>query len=286
MLEHCQNAPSRLLLKHCPQNTVDPISERLAVMGRLLLAAAAIVVIPIFAWAGGADSRPGERPAGPPAAKAPGELPPIAAELKSNKQKGSYAIGYNVGSTLRRNLGSGSLDLSPFLLGIQQSLSGQKASLSAIEQEKAFKIFVGELQKEKLKKTAEESENNRKRGEEFLAANKKQKGVNTLPSGLQYFVIKEGTGKQPNATDEVEIHYHGALIDGTVFDSSVDRGEPITHPVNGFIVGWKEALPLMKEGAKWRLFVPSTLAYGPRGAAPKIGPNEALIFEIELLKVK
>ena len=130
------------------------------------------------------------------------------------------------------------------------------------------------------------AEANKKRGEDFLAANAKKEGVKTLPSGLQYLVLKEGTGKKPGPTDEVEVHYHGTLIDGTVFDSSVDRGEPITHPVNGFIDGWKVALPMMKEGAKWRLFVPSKLAYHQRGAPPKIGPNETLIFEIELLHVK
>jgi FKBP-type peptidyl-prolyl cis-trans isomerase FklB len=127
---------------------------------------------------------------------------------------------------------------------------------------------------------------NKKKGEEFLAANAKKEGVKTLPSGLQYLVLKEGTGKKPGPTDEVEIHYHGTLVDGTVFDSSVERGEPMVHPVNGFIDGWKEALPMMKEGAKWRIFVPSDLAYGPRSAGPKIGPNSTLIFEIELLHVK
>jgi len=127
---------------------------------------------------------------------------------------------------------------------------------------------------------------NKKQGEEFLAANAKKEGVKTLPSGLQYVVLKEGTGKKPQATDEVEVHYHGTLIDGTVFDSSVDRGEPANFPVNRVIPGWVESLQLMKEGAKWRVFIPSKLAYRQRGAPPKIGPNETLIFEIELLHVK
>ncbi|HUE17774.1 MAG TPA: FKBP-type peptidyl-prolyl cis-trans isomerase [Planctomycetaceae bacterium] len=254
-------------------------------MGRLVLAVVATVVIPTLAWADGADSRPGEQPAGAPAAKAPGDLPPIAAELKSQKQKGSYSIGYSVGTTLRRQIGTGSLDLSAFLLGMQQSLSGQKASLSATEQDKAFKSFIGDLQREKMKKTAEASESNKKKGEEFLEANKKQKGVTTLPSGLQYLVIKEGTGKQPKATDKVEVHYHGTLIDGTVFDSSVERGVPATFPVGRVIPGWIEALQLMKEGAKWKVVVPAKLAYGAEGP-PGIGPNQTLIFEIELLKVK
>jgi len=126
---------------------------------------------------------------------------------------------------------------------------------------------------------------NKKKGEEFLAENAKKEGVKVLPSGLQYVVLKEGTGKKPGPTDEVQVHYHGTLIDGTVFDSSVERGEPMVHPVNGFVEGWKEALPMMKEGSKWRLFVPANLAYGERSAGPKIGPNSTLIFEIELLKV-
>jgi FKBP-type peptidyl-prolyl cis-trans isomerase FklB len=130
------------------------------------------------------------------------------------------------------------------------------------------------------------AEANKKKGEEFLAANAKKEGVKTLPSGLEYVVLKEGTGKKPQATDEVEVHYHGTLIDGTVFDSSVDRGEPASFPVNRVIPGWTEALQLMKEGAKWRVFIPSKLAYRQPGRPPKIGPNETLIFEIELLHVK
>jgi FKBP-type peptidyl-prolyl cis-trans isomerase FklB len=255
-------------------------------MGRSFLAVLTIVVAPTLVWADGADSHPGEGPAGKPAVKAPDKLPTIAAELKSDKQKGSFAIGYNVGTTLLRQVGPGSLDMSAFLLGMEQSLSGQKASLSAIEQERSFKKFIAELREEKMKKTAEASEINRKKGEEFLAANKKEKGVTTLASGLQYVVLKEGTGKKPKATDEVRVHYHGTLTDGTVFDSSVERGEPATFPVNAVIAGWTEALQLMQEGAKWKVAIPSNLAYGKQGRPPKIGPNETLVFEIELLKVK
>jgi FKBP-type peptidyl-prolyl cis-trans isomerase FklB len=126
---------------------------------------------------------------------------------------------------------------------------------------------------------------NKKLGEAFLAANKTKPGVKTLPSGIQYLVLKEGTGKQPKATDEVKVHYHGTLIDGTVFDSSVNRGEPATFRLDQVIPGWTESVQKMKEGSKWRVFIPSDLAYGPRGPAP-IGPNATLIFEIELLEVK
>ena len=212
-------------------------------------------------------------------------MPPISADLKTEKQKGSFAIGYNVGDKLRRQLGAENLDLSAFLLGMQQSISGQKASLSSIEQERAFKGMIGELQQEKMKKTRRGIGDQKKKGEEFQAANKKKKGVTTLPSGLQYLVLKEGNGRRPTATDKVEVHYHGTLVDGTVFDSSVDRGEPGQFAVNQVIPGWTEVLQLMKEGSKWRVVIPSNLAYGQEGR-PDIGPNQTLIFEIELLKVK
>jgi FKBP-type peptidyl-prolyl cis-trans isomerase len=131
------------------------------------------------------------------------------------------------------------------------------------------------------------AEANKKKGEEFLAANKTKEGVKTLPDGIQYIVLKEGTGKHPKATDRVTVHYHGTLIDGTVFDSSVKRGEPASFALNQVIPGWTEVVQLMKEGSKWRVFIPPNLAYGehPRPGGP-IGPNETLIFEIELLKVE
>jgi FKBP-type peptidyl-prolyl cis-trans isomerase len=132
------------------------------------------------------------------------------------------------------------------------------------------------------------AQQNQKAGEEFLAANAKKEGVKTTSSGLQYLVLKEGQGKKPAPADKVEVHYHGTLINGKVFDSSVDRGEPITFGVTQVIKGWQEALQLMKEGAKWRVFIPSDLAYGKEGTpnGGPIGPNEVLIFEIELLRVK
>jgi FKBP-type peptidyl-prolyl cis-trans isomerase FklB len=127
---------------------------------------------------------------------------------------------------------------------------------------------------------------NREAGLKFLAENKTKPGVVTLPDGLQYLVLKEGTGPKPTINDKVKTHYHGTLIDGTVFDSSVDRGQPISFPVGGVIKGWTEALQLMPVGSKWRLFIPSELAYGDRGAGPKIGPGAALVFEVELLAIE
>ena len=252
-------------------------------MGRFYLAAA-IAILPSVIFADGSD--PHAFQAAPQAAKALAEMPPIAAELKSDKQKGSFAIGYNMGSTLRKQIGAETIDEAAFLQGLQQSLAGQKASLSAIEQERALKAFITTVQAQQVKKQAETVENNKKKGDEYLANNKKQKGVVVRPSGLQYQVIKEGTGKQPTPNDEVQVHYHGTLLDGTVFDSSIDRGEPVTFRVNRVIPGWTEALQLMKEGSKVRVVIPPDLAYRQRGAPPKIGPNETLVFEIELLKVK
>ena len=187
---------------------------------------------------------------------------------------------------MRKQVGVENLDAAAFLLGMQESLAGQKATLSAIEQEKALKVLVGELQKQQMKRVVEAAEDNKKKGEEYLAANKGKQGVTTLPSGLQYSVIREGSGKKPKSTDEVEVHYHGTLINGTVFDSSINRGEPVDLPGQRRHPGWTEVLQLMKEGSKWRVVIPAHLAYKQRGAPPKIGPNETLIFEIELLKVK
>jgi FKBP-type peptidyl-prolyl cis-trans isomerase FklB len=141
--------------------------------------------------------------------------------------------------------------------------------------------------KAKVARSNDVAQQNQKAGDEFLAANAKKEGVKTTKSGLQYLVLKSGSGKTPAAADKVEVHYHGTLINGKVFDSSVERGEPITFGVTQVIKGWQEALQLMKEGDKWRVFIPSDMAYGPRGTpGGPIGPNEALVFEIELLHVK
>jgi len=133
---------------------------------------------------------------------------------------------------------------------------------------------------------AEQAEKNAKAGEEFLAKNANEKGVYVLDSGLQYKIIKDGEGEMPTSEDRVECHYEGKLLDGTIFDSSIRRGETATFAVNGVILGWQEALPLMKVGAKWQLFIPSNLAYGYYGSRPSIGPNETLIFDVELISIK
>jgi FKBP-type peptidyl-prolyl cis-trans isomerase FklB len=203
--------------------------------------------------------------------------------LKTPKDKLSYIIGVQIGNDLK----SQSVDVDPVLVnkGMQDLILGNKLLIGDQE----AKDIIAAYQKERAGKMAEEKkklgEKNKQEGTAFLAANKKKEGVKTLPSGLQYKVIKEGTGKTPKATDTVVTQYKGTLINGTEFDSSYRRNEPATFPVNGVIRGWTEALQLMKEGSKWEIVVPPELAYGEQGAGP-IGPNATLIFEVELVSVK
>ncbi len=212
--------------------------------------------------------------------------PVLAAEniqFKNDKEKASYIIGVNIGHNLKQMPMQVDQDL--FLKGFKDAISGAKLQLSDDE----IRRVMTDLQKEMSAKQAEVmktvGEKNKKEGEAFLAENKKKEGVKTLASGLQYKVIKEGTGKSPKATDQVTTHYQGTFIDGIIFDSSYQRGEPATFPVNGVLPGWTEALQLMKVGSKWQLFVPAKLAYGERGQGP-IGPNAVLIFTVELLAIK
>lgn len=196
---------------------------------------------------------------------------------KQEMKKISYALGLSMGNNFRAT-GIDNLDLEEFAKGLEDVFKEQKPSMSYDEAQQLINNFFSELQDKRM-------ELNKKAGEEFLEINKNKAGVVTVPSGLQYEVLKEGNGKKPGATDQVKCHYHGTLIDGTVFDSSVERGEPATFGVNQVIAGWVEALQLMAEGSKWRLFIPSELAYGSRGAGQAIGPNSALIFEVELLEI-
>jgi FKBP-type peptidyl-prolyl cis-trans isomerase FklB len=207
-----------------------------------------------------------------------------APELRTDKEKISYSIGMDIGGSLKR----GSVEVDPDLLakGLKDSYGGGKTMLTEDQARQAIENF----QKTMMAKQAETmkmlSEKNKADGERFLAENAKKAGVKVLPSGLQYKVIAPGTGKSPTTADTVTTHYRGTLIDGTEFDSSYKRGQPATFPVSGVIPGWTEALQLMKEGAKWQLFVPPGLAYGERGAGQVIGPNATLVFEVELLTVK
>lgn len=218
------------------------------------------------------------------AATAGAEATPKGKELKEKKERVSYSIGMDIGGNLKRQ----PFEVDPELLaqGVRDALTGGKTLLT----EEEARQTLADLQKELMEKQQEHvrkmMEKNKKEGEEFLAANRKKEGVVALPSGLQYKVLKAGSGSTPKLTDTVETHYRGTLIDGTEFDSSYKRGETATFPVGGIIEGWKEALQKMKVGDKWQLFVPAELAYGERGAGREIGPNQTLIFEVELLGIK
>jgi FKBP-type peptidyl-prolyl cis-trans isomerase FklB len=197
--------------------------------------------------------------------------------LKNQKEKASYSIGLNIGRNLGSDLKKQSIDIDTNSLarGIQDALSGANPLLSNEEIQETMVALQKEM-----------AEKQKQQGDAFLSENKKKEGVKTLPSGLQYKVIKAGTGKKPKLNETVTVNYRGTLIDGTEFDSSYRRGQPAAFPVSGVIPGWTEALPLMGEGAKWQLFIPPNLAYGERGAGGLIGPNATLIFEIELISVQ
>ena len=203
--------------------------------------------------------------------------------LKDQRDKVSYSIGMEIGT----NLKSQPMDLNPDAIakGMKDAFSGGKALMTEQEIRETMTAFQKEVMVKREEQRKILGEKNRKEGEAFLGENKKKEGVITLPSGLQYKVIKPGEGKKPQRSANVTTHYKGMLIDGTEFDSSYRRGQPASFPVSGVIPGWTEALQLMEAGAKWQLFVPSNLAYGERGAGNVIGPNATLIFEIELISV-
>jgi FKBP-type peptidyl-prolyl cis-trans isomerase FklB len=204
--------------------------------------------------------------------------------LKDQKDKVSYSIGMDIGNNLKKQ----SIDIDPDILaqGIKDAFSGGNTLLTEQEFRDTMTAFQIELRAKQYVRLKELADKNKKEGEAFLAENKEKEGVITLPSGLQYKIIKEGTDEMPKLEDTVTVNYRGTLIDGTEFDSSYRRGQPATFSVKGVIAGWSEALQLMKVGSKWQLFVPSNLAYGERGAGPDIGPNATLIFDIELLSIK
>lgn len=204
--------------------------------------------------------------------------------LQTNKEKASYIIGMNIGRSLHND--GVEIDVPPFLQGLKDSLAQLEPQLSQQEMRDVMAQFQKELQVTQESRAKSAGDKNKKDGEAFLAKNKTQKGVKTTASGLQYKVVKEGTGKPATLADTVTANYRGTLIDGTEFDSSYKRGEPAKFPVTGVIPGWTEVLQLMKVGSKYQVFIPANLAYGERGAGHQIGPNAALIFEIELLDAK
>ncbi|GGK70351.1 FKBP-type peptidyl-prolyl cis-trans isomerase [Rufibacter glacialis] len=204
-------------------------------------------------------------------------------ELKDLSQRISYIIGRDMAA----NFAKQGIEVEPeaLLFGLKEAIGGAPSKLSQEEVQQAMMQLQMQMQEKQQATAGASGEQNKKEGEAFLQANKGKEGVQSLPSGLQYQVLESGSGKTPTRNSNVTTHYHGTLIDGTVFDSSYERGEPASFPVNGVIAGWTEALQLMKEGDKWRLFIPSNLAYGSRGAGADIGPNATLIFDVELITV-
>jgi FKBP-type peptidyl-prolyl cis-trans isomerase FklB len=208
---------------------------------------------------------------------------PAAVALQTTQDQASYAVGLNIARSLKSD--GFAVNVDALIQGLRDAFAGTPPRLTDEQCQAALKVVQQELMAKQEDQRKVAGSQNRQEGQAFLAANGKKEGVTTLPSGLQYKVIKSGTGPTPKLTDTVRTHYHGTLIDGTVFDSSVKRGEPISFPVGGVIRGWTEALQLMKVGDKWQLFIPSELAYGPQGAGGVIGPDSVLIFEIELLGI-
>ncbi len=198
-------------------------------------------------------------------------------KLTGELDRFSYSLGMSIAGNL---IQSGVKTVNPeiFLEAFKDVFEGEMPKILPEEANKILEEYIG-------KANAEKGGDNLEVGLKFLAENAKKKEVTELPSGLQFQVLKEGEGEMPKATDKVRCHYHGTLIDGTVFDSSVERGQPADFPVNGVIQGWVEALQLMSTGSKWKLFIPSELAYGQQGAGGAIGPNTALIFDVELLEI-
>jgi FKBP-type peptidyl-prolyl cis-trans isomerase FklB len=210
---------------------------------------------------------------------------PTVLTLKTQKDKASYAIGLNIGKSMHKD----SVDVDPNILlrGMKDGLAGAKPLLTDEEAKAAMVALQADLRKKGEEKMLVQGEANKKQGDAFLAENKTKDGVVTLPSGLQYKILKEGTGPKPTATDTVVCNYKGTLLDNTEFDSSYKRGQPATFPVSGVIKGWTEALQLMPVGSKWELFIPADLAYGARGGpGGGIGPNAALVFEVELMSIQ
>ena len=203
--------------------------------------------------------------------------------LENDQEKVSYSFGLVLGKRMQNDLPD--LNVDVFMQGVKDAIENKAPLLNDEEVADVLSTFQRDMQQQQMEKVQEIADKNQKIGEEFLAKNKDKEGVVTLESGLQYKVLTEGKGPQPGSSDVVKVHYTGSLISGEVFDSSVERGEPVTFPLNGVIAGWTEALQLMPTGSKWQLYIPSELAYGTNGNR-SIGPNETLLFDVELISIE
>ena len=213
-----------------------------------------------------------------------GDTPRKTVNLESDMARSSYAVGYNFGTNIRRI--AGELELDAMIAGARDAYMQQDPSLKPEEIQTLLQEFQKNVYQLDQARRQESSMKNIAEGDAYRKENAKKPGVTVTKSGLQYNVIKAGNGATPRPSDKVRVHYHGMLIDGTVFDSSVDRGEPIAFRLDGLIPGWIEGLQLMKTGAKYRFVIPPELAYGKRGSGPKIGPDATLVFEVELLAIE
>jgi FKBP-type peptidyl-prolyl cis-trans isomerase FklB len=260
---------------------LENVMKKLVTLSALLLAGAGVMVTAQQPSA----QQPQAQPATPPAGQQPAApaAPANPAAPKSLEDQASYIIGLNIG----RNLKAQEVPANPDIVmkGIRDGLSGAQPVMTDQEMEATMGTFQQQMMAKQQAKMQVEGQKNQKAADDFLTTNKAKKGVVTTASGLQYEVIKEGTGASPKATDQVTVHYTGTLLDGTKFDSSVDRGQPATFPVNQVIPGWTEALQLMKVGGKYKLYIPPALGYGERGAGGEIGPNSLLVFEVELVSI-
>ena len=247
-------------------------------MKKLTALAALLLLSAVAAFAAAQNQAQPAQPSAQQAPAQPGNKP------ESLDDRASYIIGLNLGTNLKQNGVPANIDL--IIRGLRDGLGGAQAALTDQEIQAAMQEFQQKMMAAQQQKMKAAGEKNKKEADEFLAANKTKQGVVTTASGLQYQVLQEGTGPKPKAEDRVTVNYKGTLLDGTVFDSSYDRGEPATFGVSQVIPGWVEALQLMPVGSKYKLFIPPNLAYGESGAGGDIGPSSALVFEVELLKIE
>ena len=250
-----------------------------------LLAASGLLALSVSALAQ-TPRPPAAPPAGAPPATAPAAAPATPGASMDQRARLSYALGMSIGSNMKEMKQMG-VDVDPAVLAaaIQDVIKGSPTKLNEGEVRQILTAFQSEMQQKAAAQRQQQSAGMKKEGDDFLAANKGKEGVKTTASGLQYKVMKEGTGPVPKSTDTVTVHYKGTLLNGTEFDSSYKRNEPASFPVTGVIPGWTEALQLMKTGSKYQLFIPASLAYGEQGR-PSIPPNSVLVFEVELLSIK
>lgn len=218
-----------------------------------------------------------------PATSTEAAKPVKAEDLKTDAQKFGYAIGVDLANSLKQV--KDDVDVKSLVAGLESTMAGTTPVLDDATREQVKNSVAEKIQKKQTEERTAAANKAKEEGEKFLAENGKKAGVKTTASGLQYEVIKEGAGESPKATDTVTVHYKGTLINGEVFDSSIERGQPVSFPLANVIPGWTEGLQLMKPGAKYKFAIPAALAYGERGAGVKIGPNSTLIFEVELLQL-